>query len=146
MVSPSPNHPFTNNLDNQIYSELMAGIAVDCLQEAPLMIDDAGSDSDTPPPTTSSASASNGSAGPKRPRTAYNLFFREQRERLKHMDVYTCYKSRSKGSGSFTQQQQTINVPVIVSFCWKAMSPAQKVRYDQMAANGKFSEGNPFID
>ena len=61
---------------------------------------------------------------PKRPRTAYNLFFKDQQEKINQMKLL--YKNKS------------VNAAAIVSVCWKELSPSVKAKYHEMAADDKF--------
>eukprot|EP00977_Amphora_coffeiformis_P022873 scaffold11693_cov154-Amphora_coffeaeformis.AAC.1 len=60
---------------------------------------------------------------PKRPRTAYNLFFRDQQEKIAIM------KQRDPTSA---------NSAAAVSEYWKELTPNEKAIYFQMAADDKF--------
>ena len=61
---------------------------------------------------------------PKGPRTAYNLFFRDQQEQINQMKLLNTRRS--------------VNAAAIVSDRWKELKPSIKARYHQMAADDKF--------
>ena len=60
---------------------------------------------------------------PKRPRTAYNLFFRDQQEKINQMKIV--YRNKS------------VNAAAIVSMRWRKLTPAEKSHYHKMAADDK---------
>jgi len=60
---------------------------------------------------------------PKRPRTAYNLFFRDQQEKISIMKQHDPTSSNSAAA---------------VSVSWKELPPNEKAKYFQMAADDKF--------
>lgn len=60
---------------------------------------------------------------PKRPRTAYNLFFRDQQEKINELKVL--YNNKS------------VNSAAIVSECWKSLTPSRKAYYHKLACDDK---------
>ena len=62
-------------------------------------------------------------ATPKRPRTAYNLFFRDQQEKINEMKALFRNKS--------------VNAAAIVSVCWKELRPDKKAYYCILASEDK---------
>ena len=62
---------------------------------------------------------------PKRPLSAYSLYFRDQRERIANLK-----KQDPSLRGT--------SVAVLVSQFWKNISPSVRARYDQLAAEDKF--------
>uniref|UniRef100_A0A7S3P9I0 HMG box domain-containing protein n=1 Tax=Amphora coffeiformis TaxID=265554 RepID=A0A7S3P9I0_9STRA len=60
---------------------------------------------------------------PKRPRTAYNLFFRDQQDKINQMKSLF--------------QNKSVNAAKIVASCWKDLDPTQKAHYCQLAWDDK---------
>lgn len=60
---------------------------------------------------------------PKRPRTAYNIFFRDEQKRMKSM--------KKDGNGA------TDNTAKLVSMKWEALPPSKKTLYFQLAVDDK---------
>eukprot|EP00977_Amphora_coffeiformis_P027921 scaffold34664_cov240-Amphora_coffeaeformis.AAC.1 len=69
---------------------------------------------------------------PKRPRTAYNLFFKDQ---LKTLNI-------GKGVGQISSKV----APAVVSQKWASAAPSEKCRYYQLAADDKFRYCNEKIE
>lgn len=86
----------------------------------------------TCPKSGSSYASSSAPPKPKRPRTAYNLFFKEQQDKIKELNLYRLDK-------------KALNIPAVVSECWKKMTPSMKIKYDQLAAEDKFRYYNEKI-
>lgn len=61
---------------------------------------------------------------PKRPRTAYNIYFRDQQEKLRNSREY--YKMKSASIAS------------MIAKTWKHVTPSVRVHYDQLAVQDKY--------
>lgn len=69
---------------------------------------------------------------PKRPRTAYNLYFKDE---VKKLNI-----------GKRPGQVSSKAAPAVVSARWVILSPAEKSRYFQLAADDKFRYRNESIE
>lgn len=69
---------------------------------------------------------------PKRPRTAYNLYFRDQQEKM--------HKARLSSG-----KKCSSNMPAVISQGWKSISPSLRMHYHQLAAEDKIRYYNEKI-
>jgi len=65
---------------------------------------------------------------PKRPRTAYNLFFKDQQANSKAM----------RQAGAVTAGHGSQDMSSLISECWKNISPSQRMHYNRLAVEDKF--------
>lgn len=70
----------------------------------------------------------------KRPPTAYALFFKDQQERIKKLNL----KSLSDQGYHTTTNNDKSNIPAIVAGIWKSMDATEKIPYHQKALDVKF--------
>ena len=75
-------------------------------------------------PATVERSSKEAPPKPKRPRTAYNLFFRDNQEKITQMRHH--YKKK------------TLNAAKIVSIWWNEVDPSIKVQYHEIAMEDKY--------
>ena len=68
---------------------------------------------------------------PKRPLSAYNMFFRDQREML--LETLPCRQSDGKGHGKIGFQ----DLARVIGAKWRDIDPQEKERYEKIAAEGR---------
>lgn len=109
---PTTHASFSQHCDKRTYASYLAPLERD-ENEVPAT-------QDFTPRTTKDAAPTK----PKRPRTAYNIYFRDQQDKMKKSK--TCANLKSA------------NIAKTIAASWKNVTPSVRVHYDQLAVEDKY--------